>query len=189
MLYHPLFPWPLQLRALIIAQPWNTIIVTPTVYAFKRINSVLHWLESQSLLSEVHFLHQIVPIQFQRLHSLNEFAYRNTYINKNIFLKKIKPYIHFNILLQNTISTKKHFQNQMWTTKCQTQTSINYISISMYKNNYSTLYNIFLNIAQFYRNSSKRNYKICSLHSSYMSTTTIFYIISNHHCEEGLANS
>jgi hypothetical protein len=27
---------------LITAQPWNSITVTPTVYAFKRINSILH---------------------------------------------------------------------------------------------------------------------------------------------------
>jgi hypothetical protein len=42
ILHHPLFPWPLQLRALITAQPWNSITVTPTVYAFKWINYILH---------------------------------------------------------------------------------------------------------------------------------------------------
>jgi hypothetical protein len=54
--------------------------------------------QSHSKLSEVHSLHQIVPSQFQRLHSLRKFAYKNPYIFKKlyIFFKKIKSYIHFN---------------------------------------------------------------------------------------------
>jgi hypothetical protein len=73
MFHHPLFPWPLQLRALITAQPWNSITVTPTVYAFKQINSVLHWFGSPYYLYFVTIVLNKIPTSKQTFLLANKY--------------------------------------------------------------------------------------------------------------------
>jgi hypothetical protein len=77
-----------QFRTTLIRKPLLLILCNNCLYTkilhenklFIKLIEIKH--QSHSLLSEIHSLHQIVPIQFQRFHSLSEFAYRNPYIKK-----------------------------------------------------------------------------------------------------------
>jgi hypothetical protein len=84
MLHHPLFPWPLQLRALITAQPRNSITVTPIVYAFKRINSVLNWFGSP------YYLYFVTIVYIQNTYIKTNFSVSRQILNIKVILYFVK---------------------------------------------------------------------------------------------------